>query len=59
MGRYKICDAGFRDRMFFGTDFPVTHWHEHRGEENITADGKSLTESYSRIIKIYSELHFI
>lgn len=49
---YKaICDAGFKDRMFFGTDFPITHWYEHLGEENFPTDEKTLTESYAKTLK--------
>lgn len=49
---YKaICDAGFKDRMFFGTDFPITHWYEHLGEENFPTDEKSLTESYAKTLR--------
>ena len=46
-----ICRAGFENRMFFGTDFPITHWFEHRDEENILADEKILTESYAKTVK--------
>ena len=46
-----ICDAGFKDRMFFGTDFPITHWYEHLGEENFPTDEKTLTESYAKTLK--------
>lgn len=49
---YKaICDAGFKDRMFFGTDFPITHWYEHLGEENFPTDETTLTESYAKTLK--------
>ena len=35
----EICDAGFKDRMLFGTDFPVTHWwHNYKDAE------KSISE---------------
>ncbi len=48
---YKsICNAGFKERMFFGTDFPITHWYEHFGEEIFSADEKTLTESYAETI---------
>lgn len=54
---YKaICDAGFKDRMFFGTDFPITHWYEHYGEQNFPADEKSLTESYRRTLAQYKKI---
>ena len=48
---YKaICDAGFNDRMLFGTDFPITHWYEHCGEKDFPTDELSLTESYRKTI---------
>lgn len=43
-----ICKAGFKDKMLFGTDFPITHWYtEHfkKGEtekENLYSHYKSL-----------------
>lgn len=43
-----ICDAGFKDRMFFGTDFPITHWYEHRRDEDRTQTEEIMTESYAR-----------
>lgn len=49
----EICNAGFKDRMFFGTDFPITHWYEHCGEEKFSLDEKALTESYGRTLKSY------
>ena len=27
----EICKNGFKNRMLFGTDFPLTHWF-HKGE---------------------------
>ena len=45
-----ICKAGFKDRMFFGTDFPISHWYEHYGEKDFPTDEKSLTESYKNTI---------
>ena len=50
-----ICKAGFEDRMFYGTDFPVTHWYEHCGEKKISADLNSLTESYARTLKSFAQ----
>lgn len=49
-----ICKAGFKDRMFFGTDFPITHWYQHKGEEEFSTDEKSLTESYKRTLETYN-----
>ena len=48
-----ICKAGFKDRMFFGTDFPISHWYEHHGEKDFPTDGKSLTESYKNTLNEY------
>ncbi len=49
---YKaICDAGFKDRMFFGTDFPISHWYQHYGEKNFETDEKALTKSYADVLK--------
>ena len=51
---YKaICDASFKDRMFFGTDFPISHWYEHAGEKDFSTDEKALTESYAKTLKSY------
>lgn len=49
-----ICKAGFKERMFFGTDFPISHWYEHYGEKNFSTDEKSLTESYIKAVKTYN-----
>lgn len=50
---YKaICAAGFKDRMFFGTDFPITHYWETRNSSNKTADRKMLTENYRRLLQV-------
>ena len=51
-----ICNAGFKDRMFFGTDFPISHWYQHCGEENFPADEEVLTESYRKTLKEYEEI---
>ena len=51
-----ICKAGFKDRMFFGTDFPISHWYQHCGEENFPADEQVLTESYRKTLKEYEEI---
>ena len=48
-----ICKAGFKDRMFFGTDFPISHWYEHLGEKDFPTDEKSLTESYKKALNEY------
>ena len=48
-----ICKAGFKDRMFFGTDFPISHWYEHHGEKDFPTDEKNLTESYKKTLNEY------
>lgn len=56
---YKaICNAGFKNRMFFGTDFPINHWYEHHGEEYFPVNEKSLTENYAKTLKLYNGLLF-
>ena len=42
--------------MFFGTDFPISHWYQHYGEENFPADEQVLTESYRKTLKEYEEI---
>lgn len=44
----KICGAGFKDRMLFGTDFPITHWFEHIDENPKPNDYSSLFKNYQR-----------
>lgn len=46
-----ICETGFKERMFFGTDFPITHWYQTYGKENILLDESSLTESYTTTLQ--------
>ncbi len=29
----EICKAGFKERMFFGSDFPITHWYKHKNKD--------------------------
>lgn len=50
-----ICEAGFKDRMFFGTDFPITHWYEHFKEDYCSTDEVSLTDSYKRTLNLYND----
>lgn len=45
-----ICKAGYKDRMLFGTDFPITHWYHHYGEFSIDTSVESLTTSYKQTI---------
>ena len=52
---YKaICKAGFKNRMFFGTDFPISHWYQDCETENKSVDESSLTSSYRTTLKEYS-----
>lgn len=53
-----ICKAGFKDRMFFGTDFPISHWYKHHGEKDFPTDEKSLTESYKKTINEYQFVNY-
>lgn len=48
-----ICKAGFKDRMFFGTDFPISHWYEYHEEKVFPTDEKNLTESYKKTLNEY------
>ena len=48
-GKRKLQNL-FSHRMFFGTDFPISHWYEHYGEKDFPTDEKSLTESYKNTI---------
>lgn len=45
----NICLAGFRSRMLWGTDFPITHWHERSGDElNLTILSENYKNTLSR-----------
>lgn len=45
----KICQAGFKDRMLFGSDFPITHWYEHK--EDKICNFESLNENYKYVLE--------
>ncbi len=45
-----ICEAGFKDRMFYGTDFPITHYYEQINNKNRNNDKKILTTHYAKLI---------
>ncbi len=48
---YKlICNAGFENRIQFGTDFPITHWYEneYQGIKN------NLSKSYKNTLKEFN-----
>ena len=42
-----ICDAGFAERIRFGTDFPITHWYTNPSDCSLN----ELTEHYKNIIQ--------
>jgi hypothetical protein len=44
----KICEAGLKNRMLFGSDFPITHWHEQ--QQNPNYDLNSLSENYKKVL---------
>ena len=46
----KICKYGFKDRMQTGTDFPIPHWIEERGNKSFV-DEKELNLSYKKLNK--------
>ena len=52
-----ICKAGFKDRMFFGTDFPISHWYQHYRDGIFSSDEKSLTESYAQSLSEYKKYY--
>lgn len=45
-----ICNAGFKERMFFGTDFPITHyWEAYKsGVKKVNKD--ILSENYQKLL---------
>lgn len=44
---YKdICKAGFKDRMLYGTDFPITHWWKYEKKEHKPMGVIDLTKNY-------------
>jgi len=45
----KICGAGFKSRMQFGTDFPITHWY-YRTEDTHEVNERNLTENYKELL---------
>lgn len=42
----KICKSGFKDRMLFATDFPISHWFYKSNEKRLSE--KILTKFYQR-----------
>ena len=43
-----ICDAGFKSRMLFGSDFPVTCFYKNKQRSNVSVD--ILTHEYKTIL---------
>lgn len=48
---FSICDSGFKDRILFGTDFPITHWYQHFEEEHKSNSVEELAESYKQTLE--------
>ena len=46
----EICDAGFKNRMFFGSDFPITHFlnlnESEREKKELQPSFKELNDNY-------------
>lgn len=46
----EICDAGFKNRMFFGSDFPITHFvnlnESEREKKELQPSFKELKDNY-------------
>jgi len=57
-----IRQAGFGDRLLFGTDFPITHYYNYKEETNIPITEQSLTGNYTAVkaefIKSYKKRIF-
>ena len=47
----SICKAGFKDRMLYGTDFPVTHWWKYKEMEMKPMGLDVLTENYKEVME--------
>lgn len=46
-----ICKAGFQDRMYFGSDFPITHWYEKMHNTPETVSEAELTAHYKKLLE--------
>ena len=44
-----ICNAGFRSRMYFGTDFPITHWWQKQHDTAPRVSESELVENYKEV----------
>ena len=42
-----IRQAGFGERLLFGTDFPITHYYRYKDENKIPMTEQSLTKNYA------------
>lgn len=55
---YKaICDAGFKNKMLFGTDFPITHWVKKREKTEEYVAEEILTKEYTESLLTNSFYH--
>lgn len=48
----KICAAGFKDRMFYGSDFPITHFWKIRNAKEKVVNKEILKNDYKNLIKL-------
>ncbi len=46
-----ICKAGLQDRMYFGSDFPITHWYEKMHNTPETVSEAELTVHYKKLLE--------
>lgn len=50
-----IRQAGFGNRLLWGTDFPITHYFQHCSENEILVTAESLSENYADIVRDYAK----
>ena len=48
----NICIAGYKNRMYYGTDFPISYWYETFKNEKSECNVKVLTEHYAKVKRI-------
>lgn len=48
----RIFDAGYKDRMKFGTDFPITEWFENLGQKN-KVHQTDLNKNYKKQLQVF------
>lgn len=46
---HKICECGYKRRMQFGTDFPITHWYNTNKNVGIMSK-QTLISNYKKVI---------